>query len=427
MANPIRIGLVGAGRILPAHLRGYQLLRGAGIDSFRITALSSRRRSDAESFRKRGEGPPPRATVSTDPNDPLSVPHLYVSDFQDDVDAQVFDSLEDMLRADTVDALDISATLPVHHTAALAGIRQGKHCLVQKPLAVSVAAGRAMVEEARTHHVSLGVAENLRYAPSSRVARWLIDQGELGDVQMCARWGLGTNDWSPDKIVAETPWRHRKVDAGAGAALDIGVHLLHQLRYLGGPIDQVSGVTRIFEPVRHTRRNGQVVDSVKCDVDDVFFANLTFAQGGVGQVSFSWAGHGGPTSVPDGLIIYGSRGCLKGGRLVGDDGSSRSADELFAAGADSATVERFFPYAVRDPFALGALDFLRGIEQGRDPEASGAEGLLDLAASFAICESSLLGRPVSVEDVLQGRVAEYQADIDRYWGLTSTSSGPAAR
>ena len=62
-----------------------------------------------------------------------------MSDFQDDVEAVVYDSLEDMLAADVVDALDISATLHIHHTAALLGMSAGKHCLVQKPLAVSVA------------------------------------------------------------------------------------------------------------------------------------------------------------------------------------------------------------------------------------------------------------------------------------------------
>src|SRR5207247_5903327 len=51
---PIRIGLVGAGRILPAHLRGYQLLRWAGVDEFRITAITSRPRRDAESYLQRG-------------------------------------------------------------------------------------------------------------------------------------------------------------------------------------------------------------------------------------------------------------------------------------------------------------------------------------------------------------------------------------
>jgi predicted dehydrogenase len=163
-SNPIRIGLVGAGRILPAHLRGYQLLHRAGVDTFRITAITSRTRRDAESFVERGAGPAPRPAVSGQPSDPLSVHDVFVSDFQRDVDMQVYDSLDDMLAADAVDALDISATLHVHHTAALNGIRRGKHCLVQKPLAISVAAGRAMVEAAQQRGVSLGVMENLRLA-----------------------------------------------------------------------------------------------------------------------------------------------------------------------------------------------------------------------------------------------------------------------
>src|SRR5256885_16872150 len=115
-----------------------------------------------------------------------------------------------MLGADAVDAMDIPAPLHVNHIAALNGIRGGKHCLVQKPLSISVAAGRAMVEAAQQRGVSLGVMENLRYAPRVRVAHWLIDQGLLGRIQMIARWSIGTQEWSPDRVVAETPWRHQK-------------------------------------------------------------------------------------------------------------------------------------------------------------------------------------------------------------------------
>jgi predicted dehydrogenase len=127
----IRIGLVGAGRILPAHLRGYQLVRQAGIDTFRITAITSHTRRDAESYVSRAVGPAPRPPVSSQPSDPLSVADIFLSDFQTDVEVGVFDSLDDILAADVVDALDITATLHVHHTAALSGIRRGKHCLVQ--------------------------------------------------------------------------------------------------------------------------------------------------------------------------------------------------------------------------------------------------------------------------------------------------------
>jgi predicted dehydrogenase len=412
--QPVRIGIVGAGRILPAHLRGYQLLRRAGVDTFRITGLTSRARRDAESFVQRGRGPAPRPPVSSQPTDPLSVSDVFLSDFQTDVDVDVFDSLDDMLAADRVDALDITAILPVHHLAALSGIHAGKHCLVQKPLAISVAAGRRMVDEARQRGVALGVMENLRYAPNVRIARWLIDQGLLGEVQMIAHWSLGTAEWSPDHVVADTPWRHSKLLAGAGASLDIGVHLLHELRYLAGPIETVSGVTRIFEPTRHVRGTPE---PVACDVDDAFFATVSFASGAVGQITFAWAGHGAPTSMPDGLVIYGTRGCLKGRSLMLDDGTVHDASELFESRVDPTTRARYFPFGLTDAFALASLDFLTQLPFPRDPEASGTEGLFDLAAAFAICESAALSRPVRVDDVLDGTAAAYQADIDRYYGL----------
>jgi 1,5-anhydro-D-fructose reductase (1,5-anhydro-D-mannitol-forming) len=408
----IRIGIVGAGRILPAHLRGYALLRQAGVDSFRITALTSRTRRDAESYVERDRGPAPRPPVSNQPADPLSVEDVFISDFQDTHDVQVHDSLAEMLASQTVDALDITASLPIHHTAALMGIHAGKHCLVQKPLAISVAAARRMVEAAQERGVSLGVTENLRYAPGVRIARWVIDQGYLGEVQMIAHWSIGTAEWSPDRVVAETPWRHRKLEAGGGASLDIGVHLLHELRYLGGEIDSIYGITRTFEPIRHTP------DEVECDVDDAFFATITFASGAVGQLTFSWAGHGSPTSMPDGLVIYGSRGSLKGGTLTLDGGSVHSAADLFVANADPRTVEQYFPRGLRDTFALGFLDFLEAARARRNPEASGTQGLFDLAAAYAISESAMLGQPVRVKDVLSGQIASYQADIDRHYGLS---------
>jgi predicted dehydrogenase len=181
-----------------------------------------------------------------------------------------------------------------------------------------------------------------------------------------------------------------------------------------GDIDSIYGLTRIFEPTRYSPDRS---DAVACDVDDAFFATISFASGAVGQLTFSWAGHGAPTSMPDGLVIYGTRGCLKGGTLIGDDGSARSAAAVFDAHATPDIVERYFPYGLRDTFALGALDFLRAIAARQDPEASGHEGLLDLAAAYAICESSAVARPVTLNEVLDGSTAVYQAEIDRHYGL----------
>src|SRR5438045_5682893 len=103
----IRIGIVGCGRILNAHLQGYKQLRERGIDNFRITALCARREDDALMFRTRGEGPPPRPPV-LDPStgDPLAAPHTYLSDFQDDVDVEAYADSRDLIASGQVDALN---------------------------------------------------------------------------------------------------------------------------------------------------------------------------------------------------------------------------------------------------------------------------------------------------------------------------------
>ena len=62
-------------------------------------------------------------------------------------------------------------------------------------------------------------------------------------------------------------------------------------------------------------------------------------------------------------------------------------------------------------------DFLEAIRTGRPMEASGEEGLLDLATAFGILESSAANRPVKVEEVLSGAVARYQEEIDALYRL----------
>jgi predicted dehydrogenase len=418
LAKPIRIGIIGLGRIVPAHLRGYAALRARGYDNFRITALMSRQRSDAEMFRKRGEGPPPRPPVSHVPGDPLSAPHMWVSDFQSDVDAQVFDDFETLIKSGTVDALDIPASVFTHHDYAVRAMNAGIHCLVQKPFAVSVAAGRLMVEAGKRNNVTLGVTENVRYAAPTRAARWAIERGDLGVPQLVASIGLSTAEWSPDRPVADTPWRHVQVLAGGGATLDIGVHLFHRIRYLCGEVNQVAAFARTFEKTRYRRdANGNILESFACDADDAFMASFELVSGGIGQMSFTWAGHGEPTGLPDGMVVYGTKGNLRGNTLYRDGKEPVAAIDLFRAEASPAEQEKWIPLGLTDTFAAGFYDFLTAIERGGQPEASGEEGLRDVATAFAILESSHANRAVSVEDVLSGRVRDAQRAIDAYHGL----------
>jgi 1,5-anhydro-D-fructose reductase (1,5-anhydro-D-mannitol-forming) len=416
---PIKIGVVGCARILPAHMRGLKAIQDAGFGDWRITALCARKIEDAQMFRKRGEGPTPRPSViKYAVKDQLNAPHMYVSDLHEDVLPDLFTDWREMLRVADVDAVLNLTTVGLHHLVTVDALRAGKHVLVEKPFAISVKAGQLMVEEARTRNLSLGVAEVLRYLEGVRQMKWAIDQGYVGALQMWISGGMGSLDWGPDRIIAKTPWRHRKVEGGGGPAVDGAVHLFHQLRYLLGEIEEIGAIAPRFEPKRYTLDDdGRVVDEVENEVEDAYFAHLKFACGAVGEVFGGVAGHGEPTGMRDGAALYGAKGVIKGGELVRDGGERAKLGELFEREARPEVKERWFPRGVKDFFGLELLDWLQSIESGRPMEASGEEGVRDLACSYALLESATLNRPVRVADVLSGQVDVYQREINAHYGL----------
>ncbi|HET7558858.1 MAG TPA: Gfo/Idh/MocA family oxidoreductase [Limnochordia bacterium] len=417
---PLRIGIIGCGRILPAHLHGYRLALEGGHIDVRISALAARRLDDARMFAKRGEGPPPRPPVSRNPGDPLSAPHLYVSDLHPDTVPRVTDDWRSLIHDDALDAVDITTTVSTHHEMAIAALEAGKHVMMQKPIAVSVRAAKAMVAAAKANGRVLAVMENVRYAKGVRAMKWAIESGLIGELQMTAGLSIGTADWSPDLIVADTPWRHHQLEAGGGAAIDIGVHLFHQHRYVCGEIETVSALTRTFEPVRRRRPDSPQAatdPTTPADVDDAYFAHFEFKNGAIGQSTFTWAGHGESAHLPGGNLIYVSKGCIKGGQVHLDDGRSLNLVEHFTAHAPRSVQDRWFPGGITDAFALAYIDFAGAIREGRETDASGEEGLWDLACAFAILESGHAKAPVRVADVVSGRVDAYQRPIDRHYKL----------
>ena len=237
----IRLGIVGCGRILNAHLQGLLRLIEKGVDDFRVTALVARNRDDALMFARRGEGPTPRPPV-LDPStgDPLAAPHTYVTDLHGDADTGIFTDFREMVASGTVDAVIDLTALDIHHLVADSALNAGLHVHTQKPLAISVRAGQRMIRQAQANDCVLGVFENVRQGLSGRAAAWAVATGRIGAPQLAISGSLG-GLWSPTKVVAETPWRHQKVRGGGGGTIDIGVHQFHGLRHVFGEVAWVSG------------------------------------------------------------------------------------------------------------------------------------------------------------------------------------------
>lgn len=412
----IRVGIVGCGRILNAHLQGFRQLRERGVEDFRITALAARHEPDAWMFHTRGQGPAPRPSVLPPASgDPLAAPHTYVSDFQDDVPVHVYTDYRRMIDERTVDAvLDLTPVF-LHHPIALAALDAGLHVLTQKPLAVTVRAARAMVAKATEKKRILGTFENARFRNVYRATRWAFDTGLLGTPQMAVLGSVG-GMWSPDRVVAQTPWRHVKHLAGGGGSIDIGVHQMDVVRYVMGEVAGVQALVRTFEPERFLREADAVTQQVHAEVDDTYFAGLTFAHGAIGQLLWSWAGRGAPLPIPEAPAFYGSRGCVLGETLV-IDGKREPVVERFERELDAGRRQALYPLGLTEPYAVLTWQWLEVIRSGKGMEKDGTEGLRDLAAAFAILESGVAGRMVAVDEVLTGAVDAYQREIDVHYEL----------
>jgi predicted dehydrogenase len=95
---------------------------------------------------------------------------------------QVTESLDELLARDDLDAIAIATPARTHHAIAVAALRAGKHVLVEKPLADSVDAGRAMVELARQQGRVLMADHTYCYTPAVERIRELVAEGALGEI-----------------------------------------------------------------------------------------------------------------------------------------------------------------------------------------------------------------------------------------------------
>jgi predicted dehydrogenase len=419
MASEVRIGIIGCARILNAHLRGFKLLQESGCgDWFRIVALCARKEEDALRFRRRGEGPPPRPAPIPVPSDPLNAPHTYVSDLHPGQETAVYTDYREMLRTVPMDAVCVYTGHDNHHTIAIDAMRAGKHVAVEKPMAITVKAAQRMCDVARETGRVLSIDENAHFRINTRAGAWAVRNGQIGDVQMVYRGSLGGPGLRPDLVAARTPWRQSKLGAGGGPSIDLGVHMFNEVRTICGPVKSVSAVWRVLEPVRVLMddQDRTVTGEVPNEVDDVFFANFVLESGAIGHMANARSTHGIAIGVPGGTNVFGTQGALSGWKLH-TDGGEEDVVERYRREAPPTLQAEDMPGGVTDGFALEQRDWLRAIRDGRPPQMSGEEGTIDLALSYAILESGVLGRAVTLEEMLSGDVELYQQEINAHYGL----------
>ena len=126
-----------------------------------------------------------------------------------------------VIDRDDVDIVDVCLPGHLHAEVTIAALEAGKHVLVEKPLANTVAEAEKMLDAARAareHGVASMVGFNYRRVPALAMARDLVAAGALGDVRQVKVAYL--QDWLADADAPMT-WRLRRETAGSGALGDL--------------------------------------------------------------------------------------------------------------------------------------------------------------------------------------------------------------
>ena len=254
----IKVGVLGGGGILDAHIRGYR----AYADAIKVTAVAD---VVAETARRRAA----------------------------ELDAAAYTDFRQMILEADLDAVDICLPHHLHAEAIVTAAQAGKHILCEKPLCLTVLQADEVQQAVSRAGVTLMCAHNQLYLPAVAKARQLLDEGVLGTVYEVRTTDSFYNDFDPQNM----GWRASTATGGGGELMDTGYHPTYlMLHFAGGsPVEATALLSR------HRLRFMEGEDSAQVLV--------RFDNDVVGQLVTSWAYDSPPST--ERFSVVGELGSLR--------------------------------------------------------------------------------------------------------------------
>jgi predicted dehydrogenase len=281
-----------------------------------------------------------------------------------------------------VEAVDICLPHDLHAEVAIAAAEAGKHVLVEKPLAATLAEADAMIAAAARRGVILMVAENVRFDPLYLKVEELLRDGAIGRPALLQ---MTREAYLTRSFLEERPWFLDARAAAGGIMMSGGVHDFEAVRMLLGEVEEVYAL-------RARQRFAEM------EGDDTSVALVRFADGAVGTLVESFVMKSLETAAGSEVHTL---------RIDGELGSLATRDgrtiELFSerpdylpGGLGGTLVRHTIHVPEADTFAREIAHFIQCVRVGAEPVTSGRSQRRPLELVLAAYESMETGRPVRV-------------------------------
>jgi predicted dehydrogenase len=333
--------------------------------------------------------------------------------------AGAFSEYEQVLADPAIEAVDLCLPHHLHKPSAISAFAAGKHVLLEKPIANSLAEADAIIEAARKAGRVFAVSENFRFEPAIQRAVEIIERGDIGTpflihiqemsftVELTAH--MRTYDW-----------RRRESTGGGGVLFDRGVHLMAMVNQLGGPVQSVYALTRC--------------PADTWEIDETSIATFVHTNGIITNLIESWNIRSAPAAPM--MAIYGTEGSIiespdkrlpghspfEMGGLIVYGANSREFqastdtdhfddaklymkmvlnaevpdDVLARALARGTLVDVVSEHGTYNVYEASIMDFIECIRTGKTPHVQGRHARADIELVFAAYESARTGQPITL-------------------------------
>ena len=298
--------------------------------------------------------------------------HDMATALANDTDARVYSNWEELIERDDINAVIICTPPNLHAPISIAAMKNSKHVLCEKPLAMNPVDAEKMVEVAQNNHAKLKCGFNHRYHPGIKQAKAWVSQGLIGDmISIRCQYGIG------GRPGYDKEWRADVKVAGGGQLMDQGMHLLDLCRWFMGDFNEAFGflATSYWD----------------MPLEDNAFALLRTQKGQIASMHASWAqwknqfifevfGKDG-YAIVDGLGgSYGTEKAILGKRAFLEP----FREEIIEfRGGDRSWQDEW-------------QEFASAIHENREPLSNGYDGLQALKLAYAIYESTCSGSLVKL-------------------------------